>query len=635
MPERSDVYPAHLLESLAYQMSDITWARLLWSLEHRTVVANLLVKQFSASIAQEIFTQVSLRALHTSISELQKSLLAYLRSDVNIDAMLGYEGFFDVDQVPPGFDTSKIFSAVSLAVSFRDLLRKSYPSLFGLLLHSYGFSAVLSILSVPRAELPLIYRAHLDFIRQNFNYTNCEPLRLAITKAIKEVVANEYSGNKMEALHRACTFAKVYPLNQLCKSLAMIIDGMKHELKPFLFLKLIHKHRNKQRGNGLPNTCSGEENEDVFGTNFRESVHHQFNGKNAPTGAHGSIQLHPNQGEPSQAVPLDQELPLRSLLSPQSIPELTANESDFGTSDNQLAKLKSQKNHVTPKWLKLNQCLNMGAEEQLDSSANTLDQHLLSAHDLLHDQVTEGVVEPFWGRESGSEKSCSEAETLEDKGERIEKESNYLRRGQKALKILRRARRMLDRNPAEDPMKSSILDANAAVPIPASRRKRILDNRASNERAASPISDSSCSITKRRRRAKVTLTELSDPDGAECPKVSPITNRKHDSKRRVSGRFSVQEDEWLLEGLEKYGWGSWAIISNNFGDGKAAGTRGAVSLKDRARSMGLNFEAYQRPNGRLERRGRQRATTPVQGKGSDKKEGRNGMEIEAIGQDGR
>lgn len=181
---------------------------------------------------------------------------------------------------------------------------------------------------------------------------------------------------------------------------------------------------------------------------------------------------------------------------------------------------------------------------------------------------------------------------------------------------LRKANRALKRKLSEDPLDKSLQDAAELSRKVKRRKSRQLDLPSSGARDASPLPETPSSLTKRRRRTRIDLSEFVN-NSDEDDEFEPVLLEDEPcigGMKVARGRFTPQEDDWLVEGLQKYGWGSWAVIAKNFGHGKARHTRNGVSLKDRARTLQLDPASYTKVSGRLERRGRKSNLTPVRGK---------------------
>lgn len=103
-----------------------------------------------------------------------------------------------------------------------------------------------------------------------------------------------------------------------------------------------------------------------------------------------------------------------------------------------------------------------------------------------------------------------------------------------------------------------------------------LDADESDSRRANPIRSRSNTLGKRSR--------------LEVP-MSPVPERVQ-KPRVMSKRFTQLEDNQLLQGLEKYGWGEWQAILHAY---NWDGNRTNVSLKDRARTLSLNPKEYPAP----------------------------------------
>lgn len=214
--------------------------------------------------------------------------------------------------------------------------------------------------------------------------------------------------------------------------------------------------------------------------------------------------------------------------------------------------------------------------------------------------------EPSLVRNEAEGESGGENEDVDEDEDQIQKEhrGQDFKNGKTSLRQLRTAAKSLDRARKSDPLIPALQDASNAIHHRL-RSGRYLDGPGENARDASPIPESpeatNDNLTRKRRSNRRSL-QKSDNDVDE--QVRLALARETRSKSR--GRFQKFEDAWLLDGLRKYGWGSWTIISKNFGEGEAPNSRTGMSLKDRARTLDLDPQKYVKAGGRLERRGRGR-----------------------------
>lgn len=151
--------------------------------------------------------------------------------------------------------------------------------------------------------------------------------------------------------------------------------------------------------------------------------------------------------------------------------------------------------------------------------------------------------------------------------------------GGKALRELCELTKSLGRS-VQDPLSGARKDAKQAK-----RRSRNSMGRSLNyepgatARAASPIPESD-PVMPRKSKNYCALTERSSSShsgGRE--KVTYKGRAVH------SGRFAAFEDDLLLEGLRKHGYGAWNAIARDFGAENICRT--PTSLKDRARTIGV------------------------------------------------
>ncbi|CAN8065391.1 unnamed protein product [Agarophyton chilense] len=104
-------------------------------------------------------------------------------------------------------------------------------------------------------------------------------------------------------------------------------------------------------------------------------------------------------------------------------------------------------------------------------------------------------------------------------------------------------------------------------------------------REASPIPDSEgVQIMKRRK-----------PNPRRLQKSPEIRHRDEGKnaygQKLKRGRFLPHEDEWILQGIKKYGWGAWKEIVNEYYR-DVDYTRNPVSVKDRARTLDIDPDKY-------------------------------------------
>jgi hypothetical protein len=124
------------------------------------------------------------------------------------------------------------------------------------------------------------------------------------------------------------------------------------------------------------------------------------------------------------------------------------------------------------------------------------------------------------------------------------------------------------------------------------RQRRDMYNPAENARVASPISQGDSDededegpdfvgklrpVLRKRRRISVELSPIKSPTKVFASAYA---------------RFNPGEDEKLLHGLKKYGWGRWTPISSEY---EWDHPRSGVNLKDRARTLGLQREHFPSP----------------------------------------
>jgi Myb-like DNA-binding domain len=105
------------------------------------------------------------------------------------------------------------------------------------------------------------------------------------------------------------------------------------------------------------------------------------------------------------------------------------------------------------------------------------------------------------------------------------------------------------------------------------------------------------------RRKRIVMRKRGNLD----VRLSPVKTKESaaaNGKKRTN-RFTASDDEQLVKGLERYGWGEWSLIASHY---EWDHPRTNVSLKDRARTLNLNQRNFPPPlnpsNEAITRRGR-------------------------------
>lgn len=704
MRDSSVVNLDQLLETFLYQVSDVSWAKLLWKPAFRKSIVSLIEEQFGSSSADDARSFISLQALYAIIDSLWHTLSKYVNNPIidaalsNIASNKGNEGHLDLD-------TSEIFSSISLAISLDVSLIPSHPKLLEALLHAYTFSALLSIVSIPIAQLSTTYRTHVDFVRQKFNSPSCEAMRQVTISSIKAVVAEVHAANKPDAVALLSSFLKTYTLSRLCDSLASIRRDIKHELKPRLFLVSPRDPPSQKLNTVRPSFFSDSDGHDNKPTTSPKRRRRRYPTRNMIQQLAASQPLkRARRGHSKQLVPAAQRpcAPLNAARTERQ--DSDSNCDDAGepvSSSHFLSDLRQFARARVPFPSSLSSCddicdkinelsrpdlaegpsslpqvlLGESGKEPLNSvksnepeprtqeinskDSSDVDSDIAADDKLPHtiadicESENDGMVEnPGQGGDGGAETSGQEddggAETpgqeddggsehpgqedegAETPGQRDDGKTDKSIEGDLEVqdehdldddvtpKLSERTRRRIERHRGRHLGQNS---NKSLTPKPAKNshlttagkaKRSNLDNPGSNARDASPIPESVASPMRPRRRTRRKSTAGSD--GVVDDPDETYSDAGAVPRNRLFGKFSQEEDEWLTEGLEKYGWGSWATIAKNFGGGKASYTRNGVSLKDRARSMGLDPSKYQKPGGRLESRGRRGKTVLFKGK---------------------
>lgn len=210
-------------------------------------------------------------------------------------------------------------------------------------------------------------------------------------------------------------------------------------------------------------------------------------------------------------------------------------------------------------------------------------------------QVVDKEADPDYNEASPNGGIQSDPEETNSDKDEIER-SNVTGHAGEVFRDLHKAGARLKESGMPDPLQASVRDAQRAK----HRVRRSLAMRYSpdaNARAASPIPGSETPI-QRKRRTRVEL------EGAESSGEERRVSREALFHGRIlrTGRFQIYEDDLLVEGLARYGWGMWTQVAKNFGTGRY--TRAPMSLKDRARTMGLDPLKYPIPKGSGVKKGR-------------------------------
>lgn len=179
-----------------------------------------------------------------------------------------------------------------------------------------------------------------------------------------------------------------------------------------------------------------------------------------------------------------------------------------------------------------------------------------------------------------------------------ERESNEIQPnspgGEETLKDLQKATSRLEKNGIPDPLDEALAAARSG----GVRRRRGLAALGEGGRDVSPIPDTEDKdFMPFKKRSSLML----DKSPATANGVQHAVDYWYGKEIR-KGRFLRSEDQWLLDGLERFGWGAWIDISQYFWKGTF--TRTAGSLKDRARTMKLSEKDFpvQKSRGRRGRR---------------------------------
>lgn len=193
-----------------------------------------------------------------------------------------------------------------------------------------------------------------------------------------------------------------------------------------------------------------------------------------------------------------------------------------------------------------------------------------SEHDLVLPQSRKKT-----GRRQARPGTTEESVTLSDQLDHANLEEN-----EQCIQELHEASTSLKRTGPADPLQVSLKDAKTAK----RRRSTPKSGPALPPREATPIPESDEIEMKYKAHHKRPLN------------TTPIKRRREDIKNEFGqvikrGRFQRHEDQWLVEGIKKYGWGAWTnIVSEYYAECEY--TRMPMSLKDRARTLNLDPEMY-------------------------------------------
>ncbi|KAI0566589.1 Myb [Gracilaria domingensis] len=161
-----------------------------------------------------------------------------------------------------------------------------------------------------------------------------------------------------------------------------------------------------------------------------------------------------------------------------------------------------------------------------------------------------------------------------------------LGKGEKCVQDLHSATLALDKLGPDDPLDAITNDSELLNHRVRTRRKNAT-KRAPREASPIPDSEGVHVMQRKKRNLKVLHNPSKRRKGEEKNKDGQIVRRGH---------FTSYEDEWLIEGIRKYGWGSWKQIVTEYYEGRNY-TRNPMSLKDRARTLGLDRAKYPKRSG--------------------------------------
>lgn len=716
LPSRSD----GVKEVLLYLVADIEWARLMWDVDTRKSILALLESHHGRRRAQNISQQVTLQVLHTSLKKIQQDLND--SSALNLRSVKSPTG--SSLQSPHTFDSSVIFTAVSVAISVLDSITSQLQGLPRLLLLAFAHSSLIVLSDTAEDKLSVVYRVRVDFIRENFDEPSCASLRDIVIRMIKKVVSRICAKERSVAKALALEFMETYPPKELHESITKLLDDISNKITPLRHLFRSTNRYSNERTNGGPDFFS-DDNEDSAGMN--KSRQNNKNTRKATTafpaffsdeeaGADDGKQTdnkrtrYSLQGEGLQPRTLfppgndhgrkdsfAKRSRLSSALMDQEKQPLSRGDSADGDSDcvertNQAITshfypdLKKHARANVPYPSSSSSCSDVlekinrdscpkrprlkdpgsssyhsnlqkprrrearvgrkksespgqnaadspGSGVELDDLAlkknprNEGSDDEILGHSLNYDPGTTGSPNDSV-ENAGVLQVNADSESINSETDGDVNDSGSWKKRVRATKRLRKANRVLKRNKLIDPLDGSLQDADELTRKSKRRKRRLLDPPASDARDASPIPE--CSpVTKRRRPARADLLEYANDSGEDSdPEIATVEDKSIGGMKVARGRFSVEEDDWLIEGLRKFGWGSWMMIAKNFGEGKAKHTRSGVSLKDRARNLHLDPAHYLKPSGRLEPRGRRSNLTPVRGKDKNAEEEAAGVDAE-------
>lgn len=656
------------IAAMRHLVSDVHLLCAMWQPDVRKSILIALRKSFSESVVSEISDIVSTEALLTCLRSLSNLLTTYLDQSQNFSAPA--PGAY---VTPPLLDSTQVWEIVTTVSTFDLPDYIDVPKVFEALLNAVAYATLHTVTMLKSDTISNEYRHRIDVIRSTFTHDALSALRKEVIHTVKGVVLDVWNKRKHKALQQVCDFETKYPIERLCRRLSAIIVNLEKQLGHLACPEQLitknantkkkksatHKQTADKRSNSrgkLPSFFSDSDSDDDHGqrsidmshdtpvtpeTRSRFRTARRTSRLTEDSGGDEGVNGHPVNLFFSSQTPNDRDPEyvaadvMECLESEQFLGSPSRGRSGSDSAPVQTPPAKRRKPngqaHGPNGYSKSmvdgteHDPLNVPEEPDLDDDSSrsrhsdSMNAGILndssdevgadakddseSEDDLVNkEDVNEGGVKQYDEEKGRGEDSDAD----EDEGADESNDEDYqpFKKGRTTLRQLKAATTSLDLKSIPDPLPGVLADAQRATRR-VLRGRRNLDGPGPTARNASPIGNSSpeehASIIRRRKRISANLDKNDDEDFAESPAPSvPIVSAKR-------GRFQQHEDEWLIRGLRQFGWGCWALIAREYW--VPPNTRSGMSLKDRARTLGLDREVYRKPGKRMEPRGRRSSYT--------------------------
>lgn len=551
----------------------------------------------------------------------------------NLQSLSSLLNFFYEDTFSRGND---VIEHIRHIFTFEGRNRLLDNSLVSCLMQVAVHVALFLLLSAKETPLKTTYRRMVDFIRREF------PQRKALLRVreksistVKSVAQTLFNSGRQAAVMEAKVFVSSHPILGLTKTIREHSRLMGKELRELWMESMLYKRQRTENpaGIGPAQSSEGKVRGRKEKPNFKKSKVPDFF-SDAECTSSSSINDESKRKSFSFQEKEDQQGESQDDVTDNSIPR---QEDDHHVRSSKMRKgrkkgMTTMQRSLPPRRSKRNlQYVRFPHQIEPESSIRSESVSVEQAREVLVKQESEiqlvrtmdGVnSEDFAGSESvvdsvdhiarhsqsrrplhrgrrrhkrrkrGKENDDpsvehasaddAEVENMDSKNVGPVKNSDKI---DESLKGLYHATEVLSSRGPPDPLPEAVRDANTAK---CQKRKQGTGMYSPNgdDREVSPIPESDNSVLRHKKRSRATL-DISPPS----KHVGSRKNTKRINGKYVkSGRFEEYEDELLVEGLRKYGYGAWVYISRDFGD--CGYTRAPGSLKDRARTMMIDPEAY-------------------------------------------